>query len=342
MTDKTKYQRCMVMAGGGFRFGYYLGMYAAAREMGKAPDLLLASCGGSIAAAVIQALPDDAARRQWLASRPMYDFLRGLRSTRKAALGRAFVHAARRGLRPHSAALVPDLFDDYMFDIPARLPLPPLAEASVAIAIVGARMLFEPEDVGQPRAGRKLFAEAVFGDARTVALLEGARSPMHDVRWGDHAIAPRLIADAAMPVADAVRISISDMFYFRCHTHEDSHYSGGVIDLFPIEVAHMLADSVIMERKAPFNRLLALPALRSVFGIDGNVRLRHVHAQHADLWIDTSDMESALKSHGVRKRLAFHRNRILLTPAPDYNSYVANIDAQWKFGYERAMKAFTL
>ena len=341
MTDKRKYQRCMVMAGGGFRFGYYLGMYAAAREMGKAPDLLLASCGGSIAAAVIQALPDDAARRQWLASRPMYDFLRGLRSTPKAALGRAFVHAARRHLRPRSAALVPDLFDDYMFDVPERLPLPPLAEPSVAIAIVGARMLFEPEDVGRPRAGRKLFAEAVFGDARTVALLEGARSPMHDARWGDHAIAPRLIADAAMPVADAVRISIADMFYFRCHTHEHSHYSGGVIDLFPIEVAHMLADSVIMERKAPFNRLLALPALRSVFGIDGNVRLRHVHAQHADLWIDTSDMESALKSHGVRKRLALHRNRILLTPAPDYKSYVANIDAQWKFGYERAMKAFT-
>ncbi len=340
MTDLHKYQRCMVMAGGGFRFGYYLGMHAAAEEVGMAPDLLLASCGGSIAAAVIQALPDDGARRRWVASRPMYDFLCGLQSTPKAAPGRSLVHAVRRAVRRSGAARIPDLFDDYMFDVPARLPLPPMSRPSVAVAIVGAKLLFKPEDVGQPRAGRRLFAEAVFCPARAACLLSDARSPMHDPRWGGDAIAPRLIADADMPVADAVRISIADMFYFRCHSRGAEHYSGGVIDLFPIEVAHMLAESVIMERKAPFNRLLALPALRSVFGIDGNVRLRHVHAQHADAWIDTSDMDRALRSNGVRKRLAWRENRIRLTPAPDYAAYAAGIDAQWQFGYRCAMKAF--
>jgi predicted acylesterase/phospholipase RssA len=43
----------MVMGGGGFRFGIYIGMYAALRQAGKAPDVLLASCGGAIAAAII-------------------------------------------------------------------------------------------------------------------------------------------------------------------------------------------------------------------------------------------------------------------------------------------------
>jgi hypothetical protein len=52
------YKRCMVMGGGGFRFGIYIGMYAALRQAGKAPDVLLASCGGAIAAAIIHNLPD--------------------------------------------------------------------------------------------------------------------------------------------------------------------------------------------------------------------------------------------------------------------------------------------
>ena len=58
----------MVLSGGGFRFGIYLGMYAAARDAGRAPDLVLASCGGAIAAAVIHTLPDPAAQKAWLAS----------------------------------------------------------------------------------------------------------------------------------------------------------------------------------------------------------------------------------------------------------------------------------
>ena len=69
-----KYQRCMVFAGGGFRLGIYLGMYAAARDAGRAPDLLLATCGGAVAAPLVQALPDDAQRKAWLSSPQMYQF----------------------------------------------------------------------------------------------------------------------------------------------------------------------------------------------------------------------------------------------------------------------------
>jgi hypothetical protein len=221
------------------------------------------------------------------------------------------------------------------------LPLPPVnPRPSVDIAIVGGKLLYEPGDVGQPRAGRKLFAETIFGGPRATSLLQGMPAPMGAIAWGDTAIAPQLITDTAMPIADAVRISISDMFYFRCHSHGGAHYMGGVIDLFPIELANRLARQVMIEMKSPFNQALAIPALRAVLGVDGNARLRHIHEQHADTWIDTSDVEQALRGRGVRKVLSWRENRIRLVLTGDHARYAADVEAQWQYGYRRAMEAF--
>ena len=331
----------MVMAGGGFRYGYYLGMYAAAIETNHKPDLLLAGCGGAIAAALIQALPDDAQRKAWLSSPDMHQFLRGLESTRQAALGRVLLQAVKRRLCKARAPLIPDLFNDYFFDIPARLPMSsPQSANQLAVAINGARLLFSKEEVGQPRDGRKLFAETVFCDPRTAALLEGMAAPLSDPAWGDNAIAAQLLTDVNMPIDDAVRISIADMFYFRCHSHQAAHYMGGVVDIFPIELAQRLASRVMMERKPPFSQALAIPALRAVLGIDGNQRLCHVHGQYADVWIDASDAAQALRAHGMQKKLCWRQNRIRLVLPSSYETYVQQVDRQWQYGYQRGMEAF--
>src|SRR5450830_750930 len=92
------FKRCMVLGGGGFRFGIYIGMYAALRQADKAPDVLLASCGGAIAATIIHNLPDPQAQRAWLASPEMYAFWCSLKSTRRAALAGSLLRAAKRKL----------------------------------------------------------------------------------------------------------------------------------------------------------------------------------------------------------------------------------------------------
>lgn len=330
-----------MFAGGGFRFGYYLGMHAAAVDTGNQPDILLASCGGAIAAAVIAALPDDRARRDWVSSPAMHRFLQAITSTPRAAVlpvARGLLH---RQLRRAPAPCVPDLFHDYLFELPAALPLPaPDAHSPTSVAIVGARMLFRHSDVGRPREGRKLFRETVFCDARAATLLDGLASPLATGNDGDNAIAPGLETDPAMPVHDAVRISIADAYYFRCHSLSDSHYSGGLIDLFPVEIAHRLARHVVMERKAPFNRLYALPAVRAVFGIDGNARLRHVHADESATWIDTSDAAQALRHACVGKRIAWHSLRVHLDVPTSHAGFARQMDLQWQYGYRRAHAAF--
>lgn len=337
-----KYERCMVLAGGGFRFGYYLGMHAAAVDAGREPDLLLATCGGAVAGAIIGNLPDSAARKAWVASPHMYAFFCGLQSSRRASPIRAIVNAVRRGLDRSRAGRLPDLFNDYLFEIPPELPLPPTAgQGGIALAILGGRMLFDEHQVGQPRRGRRLYAETLFCGARTAALAEGLPSAIGSGGWTD-SVLPELLVDTAMPLADAARISIADMVYFRCHSVAGVHYTGGVLDLFPVELARSLARHVTMEMKSGYDVLTAIPALRSVFGFDGNRRLRHVHGQPVDVWVDTSDVEQALHRNGVQQRIDWLGNRIRLVAPPSYQQYVADVEAQWRYGYARAAEGYAL
>ncbi|NGZ84566.1 patatin-like phospholipase family protein [Duganella aceris] len=333
----------MMLSGGGFRFGYYLGMHAAAVEAGQEPDLLLATCGGAVAGAIIAGLPDSAARKAWLASPEMYAFFCGLRSSPRAAPLRALANVMRRRLDGGKAARIPDLYHDYLFEIPAQLPLPAPRAAHTgapALAILGGKLLFGPEQVGQMRRGRPIYAVTLFGDARTAALAHGLPSAV-GAGWTD-AVAPTLEVDTAMPRADAARISIADMFYFRCQTAGGADYTGGVVDLFPVELAFSLAEHVTMEMKQSYDQLMAIPALRAVFGIDGNHRLRRVHGHPVDVWVDTSDVSQALRGSGVQKRIDWRRNRIALAAPASYPRYVADVEAQWQYGYQRAQEAYTL
>lgn len=71
----TPYQRVMLFSGGSTRFGYYLGSYAALCEFGLPPDLILASCGGSLAALLVDIAPDPKELRDLSQSRALYQAL---------------------------------------------------------------------------------------------------------------------------------------------------------------------------------------------------------------------------------------------------------------------------
>jgi hypothetical protein len=340
-TDTPKYRQCMVLSGGGFRFGIYLGMYAAACDAGQAPDLVLASCGGAIAAAVIHTLPDPAAQKAWLASPDMHRFWSTIQPAPAATIHRTLLDVASRTINRRPAPRVPDLFDNYLFALPTLPQLvSPTAPHGPDVALVGSKLLYAPADVGQRRGRRKLFEQTVFCGPRAAQLLHGVRAPLGAVEWGNSAVAQQVATDTTMPLDQAARISVSDMYYFSCHPHDGAHYMGGVVDLFPIEMAHQLAESIVMEFKAPFDQMMSVPAWRAVLGTDANQRLRHVHAQHADVWIDTSDIEHALAKPYLRKVLAWRENRVRLEAPPSYPVFVQHMEDHWNFGYARAREAF--
>ncbi|MFZ6688553.1 patatin-like phospholipase family protein [Undibacterium sp. SXout11W] len=336
------YQRCLVMAGGGFRFGYYLGIYAACQERGKTPDVILASCGAAIAGTIIHHLPDNAQRLAWLTSAQMHAFWRGLQANPEKSLLKAIGGVAKRALFANDVRRIPDLFQDYLFDIPAVLPLPDNIHYSGApdLAIVAGRLLFSKSEVGQLRGNRKLYAETIFSNHRVASILDGMCSPLASAEWKHSAVADQLLFETQTPVADAVRASIADMYYFRCHQIGEHHYMGGVLDLFPIEIARKLGREVIMERKGLYNKFIDVPALRLVMGIHGNQRLHKVFQQQADYWVDTADMEQALVKHQISKQLFWLRNRLALRIPERHEDFVEMINLQWQYGYRKAMSAF--
>lgn len=329
------------MAGGGFRFAYYLGMYAACEQYGKKPDLILASCGAAIAAAMIHRLPDDAARRDWLASAAMYQFWQSLHTNSSKTLAGALSGVVRRALLANITDRIPDLFEDYLFELPDRLPLPDNASYASApdLAIIAGRLLYEQHEVGQKRAGRKLFTETVFANARVEQLLSGMHSPLAEAPFDHSAVTTTIQVVRDMPLADAARASISDMYYFRCHQIGGQHYLGGVLDLFPIELANRLAQEVMMERKGLYNRWIDLPAVRMVLGIHGNQRLRQVLNQRADYWIDTSDMETVLAKGQIHNHIDWMRNRFALRVPHSLSAYRDMLNSQWEYGYGKAVAA---
>ena len=346
-TKQNKFERCMVFAGGGFRFGAYLGMYAAACDAGRKPDILLASCGGAIAAAIIHALPDDQSRKAWLCSPEMYDYCSHAQSTPHAALYRVLLRAAQRRLSTRLAPNVPDIFSEYLFEPPSSLlPMPPVVTYidQPALAIIGAKILFAISDVGIERGARRLFAETIFACERVHGLLAGETAALAKNPWQASAIAPRLSFESIYPLANTVLISTSDVVYFPSVLHLGQRYSGGAIDLFPIEIAKQLAAEIMMEFKAPLDQNFAAPAWRSVYGIDGNARLRQVQQDFgkagATVWIDTRDIRQQLRTEQVQKKLDWRTGRIRLVAAKTYSDFVAQMQAQWRYGYACGTAAF--
>jgi hypothetical protein len=330
----------MVLGGGGFRFGYYLGMFSALQKLGKKPDVLLACCGGAMAAGIIQSFEDDEQRKSWLSSPVTYQFWKDLKSSRNASITRALRGVLHRRLFGMTPDRIPDLFNEYLLDIPSTYPLPPPEQPraqGVDVAIIAGKLLFNEWEVGHPRNDRKLFSQTVFCESRTASLLKGMTAPASLEKWGQSTVDSALLTHS-FPLAEAVRASVADMYLFRCHTHMDNTYTGGVIDLFPIEIAKTIANEVVMEKKGPYDSHISIPALSSVFGAsNGNKRLSHVLKQKANWWVDTSDMEKALCVGQIERKLAWLRNRVELVVPTTHQAYVKMIDAQWDYGYRRTL-----
>ena len=164
-------------------------------------------------------------------------------------------------------------------------------------------------------------------------------SPLADPRWGEHAVAPELLIDSGVPITEAARISIADMIYFRCRQYQGAEYIGGVLDLFPVEIARQLGTEVVMEFKEAFDQVFSIPAWRSVLGLNGNARLRYANTFLADLRIDSSDISKALARQQLQQKLHWSRNRIELAMPPTYDIFVQHARDQWQYGYDRAREA---
>ncbi|HSR90167.1 MAG TPA: patatin-like phospholipase family protein, partial [Gemmatimonadales bacterium] len=292
------FQRALVLTGGGFKFMYEFGVYDALVDRGWKPDVIITTCGAAVVGAVIHGVPDRTERLAVLQSPAMLEAFRAFKLKRGGfrdieRLIRKLSHY-QTGWQTNSD-VVPDLFSLTLFDDDSiRLPFWQKSFADRGpddphIVVVGATAAFSPHDVETPRKGRKLYEETYFTDPEIAKLIEGFKSPIGQA-YPNSAVSVDTKVFTDFSVGDAASISIRDPFLMKPLHREGQYFTGGNIDLYPLELARHLASEVVMT----FNSGMVdfeLLAIDVTLGYNMNDRLRTITGRSVDHWVDATGIK---------------------------------------------------
>lgn len=384
MTSAYPYERVQLFSGGGSRFGYYLGSYAALVEHDLKPDLIIATCGGSLSALLVQLAPDPIALKRLICSQALYQVICNITHVDPDEISarhkwRYASHAfnrwrtSRRSMRQYmNTNLLDELQQLAMFRIKNEdqwldelIHLAATNEHTATtvmmpdIAIIASR-LYEEQKVktapSQPQLQEVLFAPPRLAHRYSNQLISSSMAEKMVCPTSDKLISPvNTLARAHIhqqvavldewDIATAVRASMSDMYYLPpIQIKELGWCLGGVINLTPIELAAAAGATVFAETKAGYDRWLAAPAIRHVFGFDPNQRLAQVHQyqlkdrasgfDHQIHWLPFADNATQLARQQVRKRLNMKTVMMELVHS-SHDGFASQMQAQWDYGYAR-------
>lgn len=342
---EEKYKNAMVFSGGGTRIMIYLGMYAALEDLGKRPDVLLATCGGALAATVINAFADNFSRKEYLKSEEYFNFVKSLTLTEESKLKNIGLFSLKKILNKKNASFLEDVFNKYLVEMPQDLDqiLPSLKNvqfsSDLPTIIIGSEMLFKPSEIGTRRNDRKLYRKLLITDLETSEKIDLEKIKLKSKNYLESAVTEDIIVKTDLSMLLSSRISASDMFYIAPVLIDDSYFAGGAIDLVPVEIAKHLAKEIIIEKKQNYNKVEEA-LVRAVLGYSGNARLQEINFQNVNFEIDTTDIKNYLKSQFIAKKIDWHKFKIKLTIPETLEKFRKDQHLQWNYGYERTMACF--
>lgn len=342
MEKLQKYKRAVIFSGGGSRFAIYGGIFSAMEDRGYIPDLIIGTCGGAMASAIINSFETNNERKEYMKSLELYNFIKSLKLTKEKMLYRIGIDCKLRELRKN--LYIENIFDKYLVDIPEDLEkyLPSLNRQKNSItgtAIIGSKILFSKDETGKKCENRKLYQKIIFTDKKTEKLLKDELYRNSKI-FQKSTIMEKTVVMTDVDLLKAARISASDMFYTKPVLYNGEYFAGGAVDLIPIELAKILADEVVLELKQEYDKVED-SSVRSVLGYSGNERLREIHDSYGDYWIDTSDVPKKLKGHYVTAKLNLFKLQVELSVPDDYEKFKNDVELQWKYGYERTVEALS-
>ncbi|AZA77985.1 patatin-like phospholipase family protein [Chryseobacterium sp. G0186] len=337
-----KFKRAVIFSGGGTRLMIYLGIFAALDELNRKPDLLIASCGGSFAATVINAFPDHFSRKEYLKSEEYYQFVVQTTLTKHKKLSEIGFFSLKKCLDKRKAPFIEDVFNRYLVEMPQNLAecFPSLKDTQfskeIPTVIIGSELLFTPQESQRIRNEKKLFQKVIFTDPETAQKISKESISSHSKSFKNSAVkeTSKIITDFS--ILDSTRASISDMFYVKPLSIRDHHFMGGVIDLVPIELAKHLSKEVITEKKQPYTSIEEA-LIRSVFGFSANERLLETESIIPEFQIDTTSIKQDLKGHYLEKSINWKKLEISFSFPKTYQQFVADMEMQWQYGFDQTI-----
>lgn len=333
------FKHAMLMSGGGARFGYYLGMYAAAVESNRKPDAIFAACGGAIAAGLIGTFPDLKEQKEALLSQQLHQMFLRVHYNKRHTLTKVLLDLAKRYFERKATMVFPDLTREALFEINEEsmpwFPFQPnYSTKNITVYIVGSKLCFSESQVGQSRASSPLFEEVIFSDPSALNELSNASySPPSSL------IRNEFIKESSITFQEAIRVSVSDIYYLPPYVISGSRYMGGMLDLVPFHLAQHCSSTLSLEVKQPFSAITAVPAFYTLLGYNPNDVIKTLPLREQDVWINTSDSPKMLHTHQIHKKIQWLSNQIALD-VPNYANFRAMMQAQWDYGYQRALLAF--
>lgn len=310
------YERVQIFSGGGSRFGYYLGSYAALVAHDLTPDIIIGTCGGSLSAYLVQLAPDPKDLQQLMCSHELYHVISSIRhvapdeANRRLKI-RYITHALKRWHLSRQLSkrqqyqqadsyerLLDELQQLAMFRIDDESQwldelsrfastdnvTSQFAFSAPEIAIIASRLYQAPDsDVASNASLNEnlklqelLFAPPRLSSFASNSNFEKMMAPAHAL--ADGRIHQSVAILTQWEFVSAIRASMADMYYLPpTYIDELGWCLGGVINLTPIELACQLGETVFAETKVGYDSWLAAPAIQRVFGFDPNQRLAQVH-----------------------------------------------------------------
>ena len=329
-THAKPYERVQLFSGGGSRFAYYLGSYAALVAHDLKPDVIVGTCGGSLSAYLVNLAPDPKDLQELMCSRELYRVITAIRhvapdeanrrlkirymtqALKRWRLSRQVSNRQKQQQADSYKRLLAELQQLAMFRIDNEGQwLDELSHFSPnhnnlynptapEIAIIASR-LYQTADqtlttdssvYDEFKLQELLFAPPCL--AVSEHFDEILNAPAHT--FADRRIHQSVNIVKQWEFNPAVRASMADMYYLPpTHIETLGWCLGGVINLTPVELACQLGQTVFAETKAGYDSWLAAPAIQRVFGFDPNERLAQVHGYQP---METSSlMKSERNSH---------------------------------------------
>lgn len=360
------FRRVLVCQGAGMTPGVAFGMYDAACDAGKKPDLIISTCGSSLSAAAIGAYPDRRERMEFLGSPDHHSMYLSATIRRPGVcnvLGRFATTRCRGRLR-----CLPDssVFDTPVMEVPLRprgshhIHRPfPTEDGVPRIIMLASELSYCPNCEPRTKEDGKYCRVTYFTDADTARHLYGRPSDMAHL-YPESTIEPMTQVKLGHTMGDAARASISDPYYINL-THLDGRYfATGAVNLHPIELAQSLADEVIFAYYYPACDPLGQSGWGTFFGYDIRKRGEYVTQQWATHWVDFSDFTrlgpefkfdpkmsrnpSYLKCFSTAQEESdvscFCPVRVETGVPESLAGFRAKLERQYYYGYRRTMESF--
>jgi len=350
-----KFQRVLVLSGGGFQFAQFLGILDGLKAAhGWEPDLVITTCGASYAGMLINGMSDPKDRLDFLKAKPFHDELLKIKTREKLVVGLAFsTNAAAivmRSLSDKPTLPIPQVFGGMtLLDVPQEFPSEVTArkfsDKGIRLLVVGSKLNFGPNDVGKPDllGSNKLYTEAYATDEDLAGDLVGRKSSIAEA-FPESAVDETTEVYSDRSLGQAARMSISDLMYLEPAKHGDTYFGGGFVNLYPLELALDLGEEVVMLRSLPFDAA-EQAVIKATMGYDGNVRREKLNRLGGARvkWVKMQGQDKMYENHGfnpkVERKGLFEPWMTTRVPV-DPEAYASQVQAQYDWGHEAAKNSW--